>query len=362
MRRLLLGIALLATVAVAAAGCGGCGNSDADSEPVTVDIPAGFFGVVPQAGIGEEDLNRMDEGEVGTIRLVVPWGQIDTTPEKDDANFAYVDMVVLGAAARGIRVLPTIYATPSWVAEGLDGDKCDPNCAPYAPRSAAALAAWKEFIEAAVDRYGPHGSLWNEHPEFDAIPIRSWQIWNEQNSPTFYQPKVDPAAYEKVLAAAAEAIRSRDAEAEVVMGGMFGTPYGGEPPGQTAWGFLRELYEIDEDGSTFDSIAAHPYAAHEKKIEAQVRKLHDVVVRAGDEDAGMWITEVGASSDEGNNPLLRGPEGQAEQLQRSVRLLPRPARRLEHPRRHVVLVARHQRPEPVRVVPGIGPVRGGIPG
>jgi hypothetical protein len=41
--------------------------------------------------------------------------------------------------------------------------------------------------------------------------------------------------------------------------------------------------------------------------------MHDEILRAGD-DADMWITEVGASSDTGKNALERGPEGQAAQL------------------------------------------------
>ena len=310
-RRILLGIAAVVALSVGAAGCG---SSNGDDDPVAVDLPPGFFGVVPQTGIGDEDLDRMAQGHVGTIRLVVPWGAIETTPKPDDANLQYIDTIVLGAAARGIQVLPTIYATPVWVAEGLDGAKCDPACGPYAPRSDEAIAAWKAFIGRVVDRYGPNGQLWNEHPEVDAVPIRSWQIWNEQNSPTFYQPKVDPASYEKVLSAASEAIRARDPEAEVILGGMFGTPLHGQPPAQTAWGFLRELYAIDEAGSSFDSIAAHPYDAQEEKIELQVRRLREVADQAGDEDAGLWITEVGASSDEGDNPLLLGLEGQADQL------------------------------------------------
>ena len=313
-RRLLLGTAVLAALTFGAAGCG---SSNGGEEPAAAHLPPGFFGVVPQTGLSDDDLNRMDQGNVGTIRLVVPWGLIDTTPEEDDElNFSYVDMVVLGAAARGIAVLPTVYASPAWVAEGLDGYDCD-DCSPYAPRSPEAIAAWKDFVDRLVKRYGPQGELWEAHPEVEPIPIRSWQIWNEQNSPTFYQPKVDPTSYERVLAAAAEAIRARDSQAEVVMGGMFGTPYGGEPPGQTAWSFLKELYEIDEDGSSFDSIAAHPYAAHERKIELQVRRLREVADQAGDQDAGLWITEVGASSDEGENPLLRGLDGQAEQLTES---------------------------------------------
>jgi hypothetical protein len=297
-------------------GAAGCGSSDPEPEPVAADVPAGFFGVVPQAGIGQEDIERMAQGNVGTIRLVVPWGLIDTTAEPDDLNFSYVDTVVLIAAANGIQVLPTIYGTPTWVAEGLDGEKCDPDCASFGPRSDAAIEAWRSFVGRIVERYGPEGEIWAEHPEIAKRPIRSWQIWNEQNSPTFYQPKVDPAAYQKLLAAASDAIHSRDEDAEVILGGMFGTPYQGKPPAMSAPDFLRDLYEIDGAASDFDAVAAHPYARSDTKIELQVRLLHEEVERAKD-DARMWITEAGASSDEGDNPLELGTEGQAEQLQSS---------------------------------------------
>ena len=92
---------------------------------------------------------------------------------------------------------------------------------------------------------------------------------------------------------------------------MFGTPFNGKPPALSAPDFLRQLYAIDGAREHFDAVAAHPYAAHEGKIELQVRLLHDEIERA-DDDAGLWITEVGASSDDGPNPLERGPEGQAQ--------------------------------------------------
>jgi hypothetical protein len=230
-----------------------------------------------------------------------------------DVDFSSIDPVVLNAAANGIRVVPTIYGTPTWVAEGLDGYKCDPGCGPYAPTSKEALAAWGDFVTKLVGRYGPEGALWESHPESKPRPVRSWQIWNEQNSPTFYQPEVDPESYANLLEVASSAIRERDPEAKVILGGMFGTPFKGKPPALSAPDFLRQLYEDGDTRDAFDSVAAHPYAAREDRIELQVELLHDEIVRAGD-DAGLWITEVGASSDEGNNPLERGLEGQAQQL------------------------------------------------
>jgi hypothetical protein len=311
-------LATVATVGILSLSTAGCGDSATTNESTTVaQAPHEFFGVVPQGLLTDEDLARMAQGKVGTIRLVIPWGALVPTKTDTEVNLSTIDPVVLGAAEKGIRVVPTIYGTPAWVAEDLDGYNCDPGCGPFAPTSEAALAAWKDFVGQMVDRYGPGGSLWTGNAGVDAVPVRTWQIWNEQNSPTFYQPKVDPAAYEHLLAAASEAINERDPNAEVILGGMFGTPFKGEPPALSAPVFLRDLYAIDGAADTFDAVAAHPYAARESKITLQVKLLHDEITRAHD-NAGMWITEVGASSEvgdkPGDNPLLLGPEGQAQQL------------------------------------------------
>ena len=44
---------------------------------------------------------------------------------------------------------------------------------------------WTAFLRDAVDRYGPYGSFWLEHPAVPYLPIRSWEIWNEENIVTF---------------------------------------------------------------------------------------------------------------------------------------------------------------------------------
>jgi hypothetical protein len=310
MRALLAAVAAAGTLWMGLAGCGSTNGSD--PEPALApDVPREFFGVVPQSPPTDEDLARMEQGKVGTLRMVMPWAGLE--PSEGQVEFAGLDAIVLRATQGGIRVVPTIFGTPPWVAEGLDGYKCDPACGPFAPTSDEALEAWSDFVAKLVDRYGTDGDLWKENPDVDAMPIRTWQIWNEQNSPTFYQPKVDVEAYEALLETSTEAITNRDPRAKVILGGMFGTPFNGEPPGVSAPDFLRDLYAIDGAREAFDGVAAHPYAAHLPKIELQVDLLHDEIVAAGD-NADLWITEVGNSSDDGGNPLELGPEGQAEQL------------------------------------------------
>jgi hypothetical protein len=303
-------IALLAVAAMVAT-VWGCGD-DAHSEESAPAAPREFFGVVPQGPLASEDLARMGDGNVGTVRSILPWGAIDPTPA-DDYDFATIDGIVLGAAQQGIEVLPFAYGTPTWVATELDGDTgCEPDCSAFIPRSPAALDAWQEFVTAAVERYGPGGSLWQENPDVEPKPIRAWQIWNEQNSPTFHRPRPDVAAYADLLAAAEEAIHARDPEATIVLGGMFATPLGGERPAFTAGDYLEQLYDAGADDD-FGGVAVHPYAASVEGVEAQAEELHDVIARA-DDDATMWITEVGWASSGPDVPLNRGEDGQAERL------------------------------------------------
>jgi hypothetical protein len=150
------------------------------------------------------------------------------------------------------------------------------------------------------------------------MPIHIWQIWNEQNSSTFYQPKPDPAGYAALLSSAADAIRKRDPSAEVMLGGMFQT--NGEHGSVLADDFLHELYGIDGAKEDFDAVASHPYAHRVTAIEDQVNALHEQMVRAGDDDASLWVTEIGASSADGKNPLELGEEGQANLLRDAFNL------------------------------------------
>jgi hypothetical protein len=281
-------------------------------------VPRSFYGVVSQSPLTDEDLDRMGRGEVGTLRLLINWQSIDPTAAADDYDWSAIDPIIVGAARNGIQPLPFVFGTPTWVAQDLDRNRCSDDCLLYAPRSSAALDAWRRFLGAAAARYGPGGKIWAENPDLPAVPITTWQIWNEQNSKTFYLPDPDANAYAKLLVTAADSIRAQDPEAKILIGGMFGTPFGGETPSLTAWEFLDQLYEVPEIAASFDGIGAHPYSARLPKVEEQLRLMRDEVVDAGDADAELWITEVGWSSGTDGNPLERGRSGQATRLREAM--------------------------------------------
>jgi hypothetical protein len=291
--------------------------------------PPSFYGVVTQSRLDRADLARMASGEVGTLRVAVPWAQIDPTPVPEDFNWRELDDTVAHAAREGVELLPTVFTVPRWVSllEGCNGPAEGP-CAITPPHTTLGLAAWRDFLAAAARRYGPGGMFWALHPEVPVRPIRTWQIWNEQNSPGFFQPRPDADRYAELVIAASEALRGQDPGAEIVLGGLFRYPLGGRNGGLRATDFMRSLYAHPGVEHHFDGVAIHPYAGRMSGVKRQVRRLIGVVRESGDRQASFWITEVGWSSGGKSTPLNRGLDGQARRLTQSFRWFTRERARL----------------------------------
>jgi hypothetical protein len=277
--------------------------------------PRTFWGVAPQTALDQNyaDLDRMGQGKVGTVRIPVFWSEVDGTDTPGDTNWASVDGIFAGAARNGIEVLPFLYGTPQWVAQGLDGHHCQPaKCAIFPPKSAQALAAWKTFVGEFVDRYGPNGSFWTENPTIPKVPIEVVQTWNEQNSSAFFAPKANPAGYAKLLAATHDAVSDHNPQVEVLLGGM--AELAGSKKAIPADKYLAKLYRVSGVKSDFEGVSIHPYGASLKKVSDQVDLFRDVMKHGHDSKAELWVTEIGAGSASGGNPLNRGLQGQARLL------------------------------------------------
>jgi hypothetical protein len=318
MRRVRIAAAFAALIAVAL-----------PAHAAAADAPPSFYGVVSQGNLDHGDFARMADGRVGTLRVALPWAQMDPTPVPEDYDWSNFDATVTQATKHGIEVLPTVYTVPQWVSllEGCDKPPGGP-CAITPPHTQLGLAAWRSFLGAAARRYGPGGLFWTLHPELAQSPIRVWQIWNEQNSPGFFQPRPDVDTYVDLLSAASEAIRGQDPGAEIVLGGLFRYPLGGRDGGLRATDFLRQLYAHPGIDAAFDGVAIHPYAGKLLGVKRQVRRVVRVVRGAGDSQAAIWITEIGWASGGKRTPLNRGPEGQAQRLTQAFRYFTRERERL----------------------------------
>jgi hypothetical protein len=294
-------LALAALVALLA-GCGG--GDDAGSGSTEADANDPFYGVISAEPLpGEAQLARLGEGGAGTLRINLAWGSVQSGPDAP-YDWSHYDPVVRGAAESGIRVLATVYSTPSWVAPTAE-----------IPPLGESLAGFQEFARAAVERYGPEGSFWDHNPDVPKLPITDWPLWNEPNSPLFWKPRPDAGQYLALLRAFSSAVRGVDPDARIILGGLFPTPTGGIPMDA----FLRALYE-GGGRRLFDAIALHPYARTPREALDRVAQAREIMRRFGDADKPIWITEVGWAS-RGTPPgLVVGLAGQADYLRQTFEL------------------------------------------
>ena len=295
--------------------------------PVPTDVPPqstaeapGFFGVAPQTVLRKKDYKRMEAGKVSILRTPLSWssvqhqpGDCEPKPVVDVCSWSEFDAIVAQAAFRGVRVFPTLAGRPAFTIKGKNADKYVRLPPPIRGRG---LEMWRDFVTAAVERYGPGGEFWQDFKRYGAtpLPITEWQIWNEQNAASYWPPEPDAEEYATLVEASATAIRGVDPEAEVVLGGMFGSAT------QPARSYLRDLYDIDGIAEHFDSLAIHPYAPDVAGVAKQTRTMRGAAVEAGDDDVGLWVTELGWGSGRGGHPLELGDKKQATRLDGAFRL------------------------------------------
>jgi hypothetical protein len=273
-------------------------------------VPRGFFGIVPQTGIGAKDLARMRAGGVETIRMPLSWKGTQPSP-RGGYNWAGFDATVATAAKQRIEVLPILAEAPGWATGSSKRMPVD---------SRRQRQAWSLFVRAAVERYGRRGEFWSEHgPRSDEplprVPIRAWQVWNEENFFYFTKP-VSPGRYARLLAVTRPAIRQADPRADVVLGGLFANPKQGPPAAVDAVDFLDQLYRSPGVKADFDAVALHPYAADVGELRAAVEGVRATMARHGDRRSDLYVTELGWGS--AYNPRLVafevGLQGQAREL------------------------------------------------
>ncbi len=267
-------------------------------------------GVVPQDPVTESDLALMKQGGVETVRFQVSWTAIQPAPGAFD--WSSVDPLMDGLARHGLEPLPYFYASPAWVASQgkhppID-DEADRN-------------AWRAFLTAVAERYGPKGAFWKGRTA--KAPIRRWQIWNEPNFEFYWDPEPDPRAYAELVKVSSKAIRAVHKGAEIVLGGVAPVR-----SGTRWWIYLRKLYEIPRVKRHFDTVALHPYSQTMRDLRWQVRKARKIMEKADDRKATLAITEIGWSSGTQRVPLVVGPQRQAELLKNSFRMFSNPKLRI----------------------------------
>jgi hypothetical protein len=297
--------------------------------------PAGFFGLVPQGATPSgSDIERMGQGKVGSVRLLLNWTAIE--PVDDDFNFETTDEYIGNLAAAGIRPLPFVWGVPPFVSS-------DNLQMPVATEGQK--AQWAEFLRRVAGRYGAGGQFWNtvypaQHPGSAPVPVETIQIWNEQNAPK-HVLRPSPSGYAELLRISDQAIGAVDPGIEIALGGMFGRPTGTAVTGDSgqaagkggaikAWTFIKKLYKTKGVKGFFDGVSLHPYSPDLKGIKDQVNKIRKVLKKKKDKKTDLWITELGWGSDKVGR-LGVGAKKQPKLLKKSFKMLLRKRRKWKIP-------------------------------
>jgi len=296
--------------------------------PGAAAVPGDFWGVSPQATPSSAEFQRLRTGGVDSVRIPISWAAVEKEPGATD--FSHVDALVSGAAGAGIDILPFVYDAPSWavvsaVVPGSGGTTRAPKTLPV--KTGAQRAYWANFLKLVVARYGPGGAFWTANPGLPERPIRTWQIWNEQNF-KYFVVRPNPADYGKLVNVSYGAIRSIDPSAKLILGGMFSQPreahYKGKPPqAYFATDFLDRLYSSTPGiKRKFVGVALHPYTTAYQELTPDVEAFRQILSENRDAGKKLWITEIGWSSlpRAGNDAFSKGPNGQVKQLEGAFRL------------------------------------------
>jgi Glycosyl hydrolase catalytic core len=146
--------------------------------------------------VGYTYLRRARDIGLGWVREGFNWNSLE--PARGVYSWGRTDALMTNAARLGIRVLAVVTYAPSWASGYSGGGK-------YPPRDAADYA---RFVRIVADRYGRNGAFWRSHPRLVPAPLTAIELWNEPWLSAFWAPTPDPAAYARLVRAAATAVKT----------------------------------------------------------------------------------------------------------------------------------------------------------
>ena len=271
------------------------------------------YGLAPQTTLTAADYAGINSLKTDVIRIGLSWPGIQPnagtcTAQGGACNWSFPDNQIGANAANGIETVATLFGSPPFIA-------ADGNTPPVKD-----IDAWRQWVTAAAERYGPGGTYWSG--PYQAVfganapvtPIRTWLVWNEQSSFQFFKPKPKVKKYAKILEPASDALQDADKKAEVLTGGMF--PDTG-PKGIQIEKYVKDLYKQKGIGNkTIDAVSIHPYAKSGKELDKQIKSLRKTMDKSGGKKDDIWVTEMGyASGGPKSQPVVKkGEKGQAKAI------------------------------------------------
>ena len=255
--------------------------------PVALGPQQTVYTLHPKVGVHTRLTDEVEEWKIKKTLVLVremgapwiveyfPWGYYE--PAKGRYNWTHADIVVNHAIRQGLTVLARIDYVPEWARpEGTTSRYLDES---HFADYAAFVAAFAEHFRGRIR----HIIVWNE-------PNLSFE-WG-------YRP-VDPVAYTRLLQLTYTQVKAVAPEVQVLAAGLAPTLGDGENMSDLA--FLQAMYDAGA-APYFDALAAHSYGwrfppeappAPDVINFRRVELLRDIMVRNGDGDKKIYITEGG---------------------------------------------------------------------
>jgi hypothetical protein len=229
-----------------------------------------------EAGIavpGPTTVNAPQIKALGThwVRMFAPWPDFEPSRGVFAANWFASYETAIRSLPAGTKVLLDVVDSPAW-----ETGSANEHTPPANPNDYAA------FVGALARQFGPR--------------VSAYEIWNEEDAPTWWTGAPNPAAYTQLLQAAYPAIKAAEPKATVVLGGLTGNDYE----------FLEGVYQAGGKGS-FDAVGVHTDTACDKLSPYDFlrgtgnrliddsflayREVHAVMLANGD-NKPIWMTEL----------------------------------------------------------------------
>jgi len=232
--------------------------------------PAAEPGVV-LANMGAPHVRDLRALHVRWVRVFATWNDLEPAPGDYAPNWMYAYEKLFRELPRGTKVIVDVVGSAQW-----ETGSSDEHSPPANPEDYAA------FVAGLAQRWGKR--------------VAAYELWNEEDDPSWWTGAPDPVAYAALLKAAYPAIKAAEPNATVLVGGLTGNDYP----------FLEGLYQAGAKGY-FDAVAVHtdtacnivsPYSFIKGNNERMIpdsflayREVHDVMLANGD-DKPIWMTEL----------------------------------------------------------------------
>jgi hypothetical protein len=205
------------------------------------------------------------------VRMFISWRQLQPRNAEVSSSELAAYAGAFEELPRGTKLIVDVVDSPEWETHSSDEHAPPANPADYARFVATLARHWGNLVAA-------------------------YEIWNEEDAPSWWTGAPDPAAYTRLLQATYPAIKAADPSATVVLGGLTGNDYP----------FLEGVYAAGGKGY-FDAVGVHtdtacnvdsPYeflrGAGNLLIPDSFlayREVHAVMLANGD-DKPIWMTEL----------------------------------------------------------------------